>query len=264
MKPVSTFEAAYRAQVGLNMFSGEAMDAVTPFLMDQVDICLNAYSLMNEVVDAYELTHGRGCGMRVRDMLDDSLEAVAQSFDEFYNRDRHVFIDMGTAEVHLKDQLLVKENFGNTCIKVYDYTPSYMWRNPMSAAQAEHLAAYVAAKGTTVFEYLVNYLKFNPVRYTDEEMAEATAQGRYLVRNVYPLDPADATRHIAAGTPYLAAGSQHGSRERDPERFLDLEESAIFVQAINMDRVGAGVEKLKVRSHLPKTPVSDLLFFLAA
>ncbi len=246
------------------MFSGEAMDAVTPFLMDQVDICLNAYSLMNEVVDAYELTHGRGCGMRVRDMLDDSLEAVAQSFDEFYNRDRHVFIDMGTAEVHLKDQLLVKENFGNTCIKVYDYTPSYMWRNPMSAAQAEHLAAYVAAKGTTVFEYLVNYLKFNPVRYTDEEMAEATAQGRYLVRNVYPLDPADATRHIAAGTPYLAAGSQHGECGRDPERLFDFEESAIFVQAINMDRVGAGVEKLKVRSHLPKTPVSDLLFFLAA
>ena len=261
---VSIFGAAYNKQAEDKMFSGEVIDAVTPYLVRQMTTYIRAYGAINEVLDAYQLSKGLEFGTSSRESLDQKMKTVMGRYEEFYNTDRDVFIDGGNCSIRLKKQLLVRENYG----KSLDYnripaTPSFMKENPLNAEQVKHLAEYAAKKGKTIFEYLVNDMKFQPVRVTDEEKAERTAQGIYDVQNVYPFEPADMTKHIVAGHPYLAAGAQNLKQESGMTlgSFLPL---TVYMQAVAMDQVGAGIDKIDINDNYGSAVDADLLFFLAA
>ena len=246
------------------MFSGEVIDAVTPYLVRQMTTYIRAYGAINEVLDARQITEGMESAKTSRERLDQSMEAVMKRYEEFYRTDRDVFIDKGRCSIRLKKQLLVKENYGKT----FDYnhipaTPSFMKENPLNAQQVKDLAEYAAQKGKTIFEYLVNDLKFYPVRVTDEEKAERSAQGIYDVQNVYPFQSTDLTKHTVTGHPYLAAGAQNLKQESEKTLgyFLPL---TVYVQAVAMDQVGAETDKIDINDNYGSAVDADLLFFLAA
>ena len=225
----------------------------------------SAYGVINEVLDARQITEGMESVKTSRERLDQSMEAVMKRYEEFYRTDRDVFIDKGRCSIRLKKQLLVKENYGKT----FDYnhipaTPSFMKENPLNAQQVKDLAEYAAQKGKTIFEYLVNDLKFYPVRVTDEEKAERTAQGIYDVQNVYPFEPVDMTRHIVTGHPYLVTGAQNLEHVTEMSLGYCVPPMYVRVQAIAMEQVGAGNDKIKIKSYYPGAVEADLLFFLAA
>ena len=261
---VSIFGAAYRKQAEDKMFSGEVVDAVTPYLVRLLGKYASAYGVINEVLDARQITEGMESAKTSRERLDQSMEAVMKRYEEFYRTDRDVFIDKGRCSIRLKKQLLVKENYGKT----FDYnhipaTPSFMKENPLNAQQVKDLAEYAAQKGKTIFEYLVNDLKFYPVRVTDEEKAERSAQGIYDVQNVYPFQSTDLTKHTVTGHPYLAAGAQNLKQESEMTLgyFLPL---TVYVQAVAMDQVGAETDKIDINDNYGSAVDADLLFFLAA
>ena len=260
---VSIFGAAYNKQAEDKMFSGEVIDAVTPYLVRQMTTYIRAYGAINEVLDAYQLSKGLEFGTSSRESLDQKMKTVMGRYEEFYNTDRDVFIDGGNCSIRLKKQLLVKEHYGKTIDYEKTPTPSFMKENPLNAEQAQHLAEYAAKRGKTLFEYLVNDMKFQPVRVTDEEKAERTAQGIYDVQNVYPFEPADMTKHIVAGHPYLAAGAQNLKQESGMTlgSFLPL---TVYMQAVAMDQVGAGIDKIDINDNYGSAVDADLLFFLAA
>ena len=261
---VSIFGAAYNKQAEDKMFSGEVIDAVTPYLVRQMTTYIRAYGAINEVLDAYQLSKGLEFGTSSRESLDQKMKTVMGRYEEFYNTDRDVFIDKGRCSIRLKKQLLVRENYGKT----FDYnhipaTPSFMKENPLNAQQVKDLAEYAAQKGKTIFEYLVNDLKFYPVRVTDEEKAERSAQGIYDVQNVYPFQSTDLTKHTVTGHPYLAAGAQNLKQESEMTLgyFLPL---TVYVQAVAMDQVGAETDKIDINDNYGCAVDADLLFFLAA
>ena len=261
---VSIFGAAYNKQAEDKMFSGEVIDAVTPYLVRQMTTYIRAYGAINEVLDAYQLSKGLEFGTSSRESLDQKMKTVMGRYEEFYSADRDVFIDKGRCSIRLKKQLLVKENYGKT----FDYnhipaTPSFMKENPLNALQVKDLAEYAAQKGKTIFEYLVNDLKFYPVRVTDEEKAERSAQGIYDVQNVYPFQSTDLTKHTVTGHPYLAAGAQNLKQESEMTLgyFLPL---TVYVQAVAMDQVGAETDKIDINDNYGCAVDADLLFFLAA
>ena len=263
---VSIFGAAYNKQAEDKMFSGEVIDAVTPYLVRQMTTYIRAYGAINEVLDAYQLSKGLEFGTSSRESLDQKMKTVMGRYEEFYNTDRDVFIDGGNCSIRLKKQLLVKEHYGKTIDYEKTPTPSFMKENPLNAEQAQHLAEYAAKRGKTLFEYLVNDMKFQPVRVTDEEKAERTAQGIYDVQNVYPFEPVDMTRHIVAGHPYLAAGAQNLYKEEEIPCgiYYCLPPHYVYVNAVAMNQVGAGTDKIKIWSSGSDAVEADLLFFLAA
>ncbi len=263
---VSIFGAAYNKQAEDKMFSGEVIDAVTPYLVRQMTTYIRAYGAINEVLDAYQLSKGLEFGTSSRESLDQKMKTVMGRYEEFYNTDRDVFIDGGNCSIRLKKQLLVKEHYGKTIDYDKTPTPSFMKENPLNAEQAQHLAEYAAKRGKTLFEYLVNDMKFQPVRVTDEEKAERTAQGIYDVQNVYPFEPVDMTRHIVAGHPYLAAGAQNLYKEEEIPCgiYYCQPPRSVFVNAVAMNQVGAGTDKIKIWSSGSDAVEADLLFFLAA
>ena len=261
---VSIFGAAYNKQAEDKMFSGEVIDAVTPYLVRQMTTYIRAYGAINEVLDAYQLSKGLEFGTSSRESLDQKMKTVMGRYEEFYNTDRDVFIDGGNCSIRLKKQLLVKEHYGKTIDYEKTPTPSFMKENPLNAEQAQHLAEYAAKRGKTLFEYLVNDMKFQPVRVTDEEKAERTAQGIYDVQNVYPFEAADMTRHIVTGHPYLVTGAQNLEHVTEMSFGYCVPPMYVRVQAIAMDQVGAGNDKIKIKSYYPGAVEADLLFFLAA
>ena len=263
---VSIFGAAYNKQAEDKMFSGEVIDAVTPYLVRQMTTYIRAYGAINEVLDAYQLSKGLEFGTSSRESLDQKMKTVMGRYEEFYNTDRDVFIDGGNCSIRLKKQLLVKEHYGKTIDYEKTPTPSFMKENPLNAEQAQHLAEYAAKRGKTLFEYLVNDMKFQPVRVTDEEKAERTAQGIYDAQNVYPFEPVDMTRHIVAGHPYLAAGAQNLYKEEEIPCgiYYCLPPHYVYVNAVAMNQVGAGTDKIKIWSSGSDAVEADLLFFLAA
>ena len=231
---VSIFGAAYRKQSESNMFSGEVIDGVTPYLARLMGKYAYAYGVINEVLDASQLSNGTAFAKSSRESLDQSMETVMKRYEEFYKTDRDVFINKGNCSIRLnKDQV-------------------------------EALAKYAAERGKTLFEYLINDMKFYPVRVTDEEKAERTAQGIYDVQNVYPFEAADMTRHIVTGHPYLVTGAQNLEHVTEMSFGYCVPPMYVRVQAIAMDQVGAGNDKIKIKSYYPGAVEADLLFFLAA
>ena len=261
---VSIFGAAYRKQSESNMFSGEVIDGVTPYLARLMGKYAYAYGVINEVLDASQLSNGTAFAKSSRESLDQSMETVMKRYEEFYKTDRDVFINKGNCSIRLKKQLLVKENYGKSLKYEKNVTPAFMKANPLNKDQVEALAKYAAERGKTLFEYLINDMKFYPVRVTDEEKAERTAQGIYDVQNVYPFEAADMTRHIVTGHPYLVTGAQNLEHVTEMSFGYCVPPMYVRVQAIAMDQVGAGNDKIKIKSYYPGAVEADLLFFLAA
>ena len=261
---VSIFGAAYRKQAESKMFSGEVVDAVTPYLVRLLGKYASAYGVINEVLDARQITEGMESAKTSRERLDQSMEAVMKRYEEFYKTDRDVFINKGNCSIRLKKQLLVKENYGKSLKYEKNVTSAFMKANPLNKDQVEALAKYAAERGKTLFEYLINDMKFYPVRVTDEEKAERTAQGIYDVQNVYPFEQLDMTRHIVTGHPYLVTGAQNLEHVTEMSFGYCVPPMYVRVQAIAMDQVGAGNDKIKIKSYYPGAVEADLLFFLAA
>ena len=74
------------------------------------------------------------------------------------------------------------------------------------------------------------------------------------------------TRHIVAGHPYLAAGAQNLYKEEEIPCgiYYCLPPHYVYVNAVAMNQVGAGTDKIKIWSSGSDAVEADLLFFLAA
>ena len=202
----SIFGAAYNKQCEAVMFSGEAIDAVTPYLLRQLAIYTHAYTLVNEVLDNYELTEGIGAVQSSRNDMEKNIENVLNRYDDFFRGDRYIFVDYGKCSIKLNQSLLVKRprDFdGGITLS----TPSYMRENPLSNAQVKELSEYAAGNGETLFDLLFNRMKFMPHKYTEKERADFCAKGEVVYPYAYVTDRSG-NYVLNANPSYVAAGAQ--------------------------------------------------------
>lgn len=257
----SIFGAAYDKQCEAVMFSGEAIDAVTPYLLRQLAIYTHAYTLVNEVLDNYELTEGIGAVQSSRNDMEKNIEDVLNRYDDFFNGDRYIFVDYGKCSIKVNQNLLVKQpkNFGvDRNSGISNFTPSYMRENPLSSAQVKELTAYAAGNGETLFNFLFNDMKFTPHKYTGKEQADFRARGEVVFPYAYVTDGSG--NYVLNACPsYVAAGAQNLT---GPGGF---EPSLVGMRLIDANKVGAQEEPkvmFNVNSKYGGQDV-DVIFFQA-
>lgn len=187
----SIFDAAFKSQAEANMFSGEVIDAITPYLMRQLAIYLNACTLINEVLDNYELSRGFGAAEFTRSSMERDLEDVLNSYNDFFDSNRYIFVNHGKSNVCLNRDLVVTqcfENSRNNYIENNARAKSIIANNPLSSDQIKAVASYAAAKGVSLFDFLFNKVGFRPVKYTAEELQAFAAKGEVVMPYAYQTE----------------------------------------------------------------------------
>ena len=282
----SIFTAAYLLQCEKVMFSGEAVDCVTPYLIRQLCTYLKGYTLINTVLDAYEAVNGDDSTLYTRQVMFQNTGGIAKGqFDEkapgvfglyrdFFNTYRYTFVNMSSnpaAHVRLgKDIYAVfgfSENYlgsnGPTTAPGQEvrYTPEFMSKFPLNAGQMNSLAAYAAAKNTTLFDLLFNTvgfeLKIAPtltlIRYFGLNYGACTPESTICFPGFGDIIPGksmtlreilrDGTTYIPTGAQYITAMEEWMSNHAESPSYN-------YMQGIRVNKVGAGDERLMLAYSL--------------
>ena len=194
----SIFGAAYRRACSEVMFSGEAVDAVTPYLTRILGYYLRAYSLVNQVLTARESVYGaNSCTGTRKQMYEDlgglvngstneSTPGVMGLYAKFYDTNRYVFINRnpdGTG-IQLSRILYIEDSATETLmnIKVEGKRTTYgvnqiteLKNMPLSSAQVKAINDYCTERGISMLELLLNRVGFLPNCYVGDELKKVQA-----------------------------------------------------------------------------------------
>ena len=266
LEQMSVFSSAFKLQSENNMFSGEVIDSITPYLLRQLSSYMHGYALIGEVLDNYELNKGIGKAEATRERMEQDIDNVLTRFNDFYSTDRYVFVYKGHSSIRLSRELLVKVNFAKGYVKYNCATPDFMSRNPLSASQVKDLADYAAEKGMTLFDFLFNKMQFTPVCYSKSEVAQFQKENKPYVQFVYHrtgmLD--NSGDYILTGKPFVATGAQNLVHKEGMSYGRCARPRYTTMQAINANKKGAGDEKIELYYNGVKSDSGDMIFFQCA
>ena len=258
---MNVFDAAYRTACETVMFSREALDISTPYIISQLATYTAAYSVMSEVYDAYQQVYGAGTLKESRRLMAERLygqdldgnkvgKSVSELVADYLSRDRYVFVNKSnTTAIPLNKDIYVchRDNMTKNSIKsTYYYsswctTPDYMPANPLSQDQLKSIASYCADRNVTIFDFLFNDMKFEPDMLTAAQRKAGDMApppfniSTSLERGVYYLP----TGSYVYGSVYLATGHSLDKHQAGERAWIDY-------TAINATKVGAKEETLKL------------------
>ena len=253
----SIFGAAFKMQAVENMFSSEVITAITPYLMRQLAIYLNACTLINEVLDNYELSRGIGAAEYTRGKMEENLEEVLNRYNGFFGTDKYIFLNHGKSYIRLSRDMVVAQcaelyssNYKTKNARVW----SIMANSPLSDEQIQNISIYASKKGVTVFDFLFNEMGFRPVKYTAEEIMAFAKKGEVVVPYAYQTEnwPSKSGSYVKGeNDPYLATGIKQFWEDNTPGVFST---SIAISNEHHMMKLGSGCMKSEW----------DLLIFQAA
>ena len=295
----SIFGAAYNLQCNSVMFSGEAIDCVTPYLLRQLCTYLKGYALINTVLDSYEEINGADAAMSTREDMfanlggymngefDPKHPGVFGLYHEFFKTSRFIFVNKSSNKAHhvnLSNELYATFYFSQTYIvkalddsaKLKEYTPPCMSQFPLNANQMKDLASYAANKKTALYPFLADVVGFELKIAPNFHLWLLT--GNMFAGSLTPETtitlPVLVTMTLeqiirSSATTYMPTGNQYITGKR--EICFGYCEAPVYnyIQAINANKVGAGDEKLTVAYNYDKNYEStavnpNMLFFVNA
>ena len=168
----SIFGAAYNLQCNKVMFSGEAIDCTTPYLLRQLATYLRGYAVINVVLDSYEQVNGTSRTVTIRKTMYEDTERVVKLYKDYFNTHRYTFLNKSSNPVNhvrLNQKIILscgftKEYVGSKAVgdenKLKSYTPPVMTRFPLSKDQMNALAKYAKSKNKSVYDILFDEVGF--------------------------------------------------------------------------------------------------------
>ena len=296
--PKSIFMAAYNLQCSNVMFSGEAVDCVTPYLIRQLCTYFEGWTLINTVLDSYELQNGTDATVRTRnDMFKNTGGIVNGSFDpdhpgvlalyaDFFRTDRFTFVNKSSNKanhVRLSEELLVgfsipESSLGNKGAVTGDdllekYTPQGIKEFPLNRDQMNNLADYVAGKHTTIMNYLLRTVGFKLVfcpNFLLYQVFRGQDLGSITQDSVVPFLNMTLLEVLQNGPTYIPTGAQVFTYTSETCWGRGSKSFAYdYMQAIKANKTGAKDEKLCIASNgdpgRSGTAVNaNILFFMRA
>ena len=270
----SIFGAAYMLQCDKVMFSGEAIDCVTPYLLRQLTLYLKGYTLINIVLDAYEAVNGEDATLQTRENMFRNLGGIVDGkfnekepgvfglYSEFFNTYRYTFVNKSSNKANhvrlgsnLNAVFGLSETFlGNGSGFSYEgaknCTPEVISKCPLSAEQVKAIADYAAAKNKTMLDFLTDTagfrLKLIPtgtlMKYFGLHFYSATLESEITVPFIGTVTLNDV---LKKGATYMPAGAQYFTYEYAPVQCGKTAE-ANYMNAISAAKVGPSTERLKV------------------
>ena len=256
---MNIFDAAYSTACETVMFSKEALEISTPYIIRQLATYSAAYAVMSEVFDAYQQVYGAGTLKESRRQMAERLygqdlngnrigKSIPDLVADYFGRDKYIFVNKSnTTAIPVSNRLYVCHNKGMTDKSIkstYYYsnwceTPAFMPANPLSADQLKKIAAYCKSRNSTVFNYLFGDMKFCADSVTLPEIKAGT------------LSPCPFWINPGIGSPYLPEGPNVlGQICLATGHSLDKHQKGevawIDYTAINATKVGAEEETLKL------------------
>lgn len=168
----SIFGAAYNLQCNKVMFSGEAIDCTTPYLLRQLGTYLRGYAVINVVLDSYEQVNGASRTVTIRGTMYDNTERVVKLYNEYFGTYRYTFVNKSSNpanHVRLNRNIVVQRGFTADFVgwkavdnenKLRNYTPPVMTRFPLSKDQMNSLAKYAKSKNKSIYDILFDEVGF--------------------------------------------------------------------------------------------------------
>ena len=294
LEPTSVFMAAYNLQCNSVMFSGEAVDCVTPYLLRQLCIYLKGYGLINTVLDACEAINGpgkthetrnamfRNTGGIVNGTFDEKHPGVFALYEAFFDTYRYTFVNKSSNEAnHVKlDRNIIAAIYGSKSYlgangtaaddKCKAYTPEIMSNCALSAEQMKNLAAYAKEKNTSVYDLLIDRVGFRlevapfldlysliGIQYLGQKVTGDTI--------IPALGNTTLTEYLRNSGTYMPTGSQYFT-SRIQSTFGRGCKAFVwnYMQAIKVSQKGALDEKVCVASNSGGAVDAHLLFFMRA
>ena len=283
------FGAAYELECAHVMFSGEAIDRITPYLIRQLGNYLKGYALINTVLDGYEATVGNDAAEYTREEMfnnvggvfngefDESRPGVLGQFKQFYETyDRYIFVNMSSDPaqyVKLNKEIVVIMGFSDRMIgKGVDspisaerYTPDCLKNYPLSSDQMGNLVDYAACRNISIYELLLDNVGFKLAIYPnletqarfgmDCEILDENATTHHLHRGAVTMKQQFAQSDLT----YMPSGPQIITAEWAEGLSYYKPDIPNTVQAIKINKVGAKAETVKIGNS--KERVNAHMFF---
>ena len=206
----SIFMAAYNSAVENAMFSREAIDACTPYMMRQLAVYMAAYAALSPVYDAYEQVYGTDVMLTTRETMASRLgghdrdgkemtNTVMKLYDDFFSTDKYIFVNQGKTDPVKLSRMLYVQTLGSDCT-ISDIQEDIK-NTALNKDQVDALANYVKGKNMTLAEYLYKEMEFS------NEILEKAGDNPLLRKLA-----------LSAVNSYLLSGAQEFSRSRTDRR----------------------------------------------
>lgn len=255
------FDAAYATACETVMFSREALRISMPYLVDQLASYTAAYSVMSEVYDAYETVYGANSLKASRKDQAERLygmdldgnkicDSVADRVAQYFGRDKYIFVNRNnhtniplSSDIYVCDRNSMTEKSIQSTYYYSNWvkTPDHMSKNPLSQDQLKSLAAYCAEKNMTIFDFVLNDMKFKPDRLTAaERKAGGIAPPPFNITTSWDRGVIYVpTGSYVYGKVLLATGHSLNKHQSGERAWIDYE-------AVNATQVGAKEETFKL------------------
>ena len=295
----SIFGAAYNLQCSHVMFSGEAVDCVTPYLLRQLCTYLKGYALINTVLDAYEWINGtdsttktrekmfKNLGGYVNGEIDEKNPGVFGLYSEFFNTYRYTFVNRSSNRAnHIKlgRELMTMFGFSESMLghngpvasndKLQSYTPPCMSKFPLSSEQMTKLIGYAADKNISLYDLLVNNVGFDLYIVPNIKALSIVGFGNEVTPDTIVSTPTAGSQPlrylVENGETYMPVGPQYFTYECEIVFGRGSSSPSYnFMQAVKMNSAGAKEKKLTVAYSGDKNRTSTavnatMMFFVKA
>ena len=236
----SVFDMAYSTAVEKSMFSQEAIEAATPYLMRQLATYLAGYAALMPVYEAYEQVYGASYLLATREVMAQRLggvdreghemsSTVLQKYEDFFGMDKYIFVNKGqTAPVKLNQTMYYMSGRAD-----YLEVEKEIKNTALTRAQVESLAKYCKDKNLTLNQFLFEKMGFINPKALPKELEGMIAP--------------------AKTTYYLLSGAQDFDRSTTdrPIGKDKIEYTYHYrIHGINIDKVGAETERQEYVSNI--------------
>ncbi|SDB55571.1 hypothetical protein SAMN02910298_02854 [Pseudobutyrivibrio sp. YE44] len=192
---ISIFDATYNVQCNHAMFSGEVIDRVTPYLIRQLTTYLQAYGLINTVLDCCEATTAVGSVKETRKtMLEDTggvfdgvinanNPGVFGQYEKFFNRSRYIFVDQTSdtsRHVALKQDIYVimdYEKYSSNGKMGLKDAVAQQKNFPLKEEQMKRLYTYANTRNITIYSLLLDNVGFKLDIVPNESLRKRFSNG---------------------------------------------------------------------------------------
>jgi len=239
----SVFDMAYSTAVEKSMFSQEAIEAATPYLMRQLATYLAGYAALMPVYEAYEQVYGASYLLATREVMAQRLggvdreghemsSTVLQKYEDFFGMDKYIFVNKGqTAPVKLNQTMYILTSGRTDNFNISDELKN----TALTQAQVESLAKYCKDKNLTLNQFLFEKMGFINPKALPKELEGMIAP--------------------AKTTYYLLSGAQDLETSKTDRRISKYTVEYTFnywVHAIRSDKVSTETERAKYFSYIDR------------
>ena len=292
----SIFGAAYNLQCNSVMFSGEAIDCVTPYLIRQLCIYLRGYALINTVLDAYEWINGTDATTKTRNTMfknlggyvngsfDEKNPGVFGLYSEFFNTYRYTFVNKSSNKanhVRLSGDIPMIFSFSTQFLGskgvVFDprkYTPDGLKNFPLNSEQVKALAAYASSRHMTLYSLLFDTVGFRMIMIPNLSMQlKGIIEGSTLDADTIITVPEISGLQVSTKTitlgeylrnalVYIPTGGQYIGHGQEMSSAYGAPEYN-YIQGINANQIGAGDERLILKHNYTSSIDPNVMLLMA-